>query len=86
LVDKNHPEISMRKPSILFGVARSTITCIPVDEDPEDLRIKRLVDEIYLKDPCLGNRRFVTVLERGHDVKMDRKRLARLRRDGLALA
>jgi putative transposase len=80
-VDKNHPEISMRKQSILLGVARSSITYKPVDEDPEDLRIKRLLDEIYLKDPCLGNRRLVTVLERDHGVKMDRKRLARLRRE-----
>ena len=41
LVDKNHPQISMRKQSILLGVARSTITYKPVAEDPEDIRIKR---------------------------------------------
>jgi putative transposase len=51
LVDKKHPKISMRKQSTLLGVARSTITYNPVDEDPEDIRIKRLLDEIYMKDP-----------------------------------
>jgi hypothetical protein len=48
LVDKQHPKISMRKQSKLLGVARSTITYRPVEEDPEDIRIKRLLDEIYM--------------------------------------
>jgi putative transposase len=81
LVDKNHPKISMRKQSKLLGVARSTITYKPVDEDPEDTHIKRLLDEIYMKDPCLGSRRLVTVLKRDHELKTDRKRVARLRRE-----
>ena len=81
LVDHKHPKISMRKQSSLLGVARSTITYKPVDEDPEDTRIKRLLDEIYMKDPCLGSRRLVTVLDRDHDIKTDRKRVARLRRE-----
>ena len=50
-------------------------------EKPEDLRIKRLLDEIYLIDPCLGSRRLVTVLERDHGVRVNRKRLDRLRRE-----
>lgn len=81
LVDKQHPEISMRKQSKLLGVARSTITYRPVDEDSEDIRIKRLLDETYLKDPCLGSRRLVTVLERDYGIKANRKRVARLRRE-----
>jgi putative transposase len=81
LVDKNHPKISMRKQSKLLGVARSTVSYEPVDEDPEDTRIKRLLDEIYMKDPCLGCRRLVTVLERDYDIKTGRKRVARLRRE-----
>jgi putative transposase len=43
--------------------------------------VKRLLDEIYLIDPCLGSRRLVTVLERDHGVKVNRKRLDRLRRE-----
>lgn len=81
LVDKNHPKISMRKQSKLLGVARSTITYKPVAEDPEDIRIKRLLDEIFMKDPCLGSRRLVTVLGHDYDIKADRKRVARLRRE-----
>jgi putative transposase len=81
LVDKKHPKISMRKQSTLLGVARSTITYNPVDEDPEDIRIKRLLDEICMTGPCLGSRRLVTVLKRDHEVKTDRKRVSRLRRE-----
>ena len=71
----------MRKQSKLLGVARATISYKPVDEDPQDIRIKLLLDEIYMKDPCLGSRRLVTVLERDYDIKTDRKRVARLRRE-----
>jgi len=62
-------------------VARSTITYKPVDEDPEDIRIKWLLDEISLKDPCLGSRRLVTVLGHDYDIEPDRKRTVRLRRE-----
>jgi putative transposase len=52
-----------------------------VTENPEDIRIKRLLDEIYMVDPCLGSRRLVTVLKRDHGVEINRKRLQRLRRE-----
>ena len=81
LVDKGHPQISMRSQCELLGVARSSVDYKPVAEDPEDVRIKRLLDKIFLKDPCLGSRRLRTVLERDHDVKINRKRLQRLRRE-----
>jgi putative transposase len=80
-MDKGHPKISMRKQCELLGVARSTADYQPAVEDPEDIHIKRLLDEIYLIDPCLGSRRLVTVLERDHGVKVNRKRLDRLRRE-----
>lgn len=80
-MDKEHPKISMRRQSELLGVARSTAAYNPVAEDPEEIRIKRLLDEIYLIDPCLGSRRLVTVLEREHGIKVNRKRLDRLRRE-----
>jgi putative transposase len=79
LVEKDNPEISMRKQCELLGVARSTVDYVPVAEDPEDLLIKRLLDEIYLKDPCLGSRRLVTLLDRDYGIKVNRKRVQRLR-------
>jgi putative transposase len=47
LVDQKHPEISMRKQCELLGMARSTVSYKAADEDPEDIRIKRPLDEIY---------------------------------------
>jgi putative transposase len=81
LVEKNHPELSMRKQCELLGVARSSVDYQAVPENPEDIRIKRLLDEIYMIDPGLGSRRLVTVLKRDHGVDINRKRLQRLRRE-----
>ena len=37
----------MRKQCELLGVARSTVNYKAVPDDPQDIRIKRLLDEIY---------------------------------------
>ena len=81
LVDKGHNKLSMRRQCELLGVARSSVDYEPVPEDAEDLQIKRQLAEIYLIDPCLGSRRLITVLERDHGLKVNRKRLQRLRRE-----
>ena len=81
LVEKNHPKLSMRKQCELLSIARSTVSYQAVLENPEDIRIKRLLDEIFMIDPCLGSRRLVTVLKRDHGVEINRKRLQRLRRE-----
>ena len=51
LVEKNHPKLSMRKQCELLVVARSTVSYQVVPEDPEDIRIKRLLDEIGDQGP-----------------------------------
>jgi len=81
LVEKTHPELSMSRQCELLGVARSSLYYQAVGESDEDLRIKRLLDEIYLVDPTLGNRRLKTVLRRDYGLKVNRKRLRRLRRE-----
>lgn len=47
----------------------------------EDLRLKRIMDELYLIDPCLGTRCLVTVLARDYQIVANRKRLQRLRQE-----
>ena len=81
LVDKSHPKLSMRKQCVLLSVARSSVDYQAVEESEEDRRIKRLLDEIYLEDPTLGSRRLVTVLQRDHGLKINRKRVRRLRQE-----
>lgn len=81
MVEKKHPKLSKRKQCELLGVARSSVDYQPVKESEEDIKIKRLLDEIYMIDPCLGSRRLVTILERDHGIKVNRKRLQRLRQE-----
>ena len=81
LVEGSHPRLSQRAQCELLGVPRSTLAYRPVAESEGDLRLKRLMDEIYLCDPCLGTRRLVRLLERDHGWKVNRKRLQRLRRE-----
>lgn len=73
LVEKSHPELSMRKQCKLLGLSRSSVDYQAVDENAEDIRIKRLLDEIYMIDPCLGSWRQRTVLECDHGLKVNRK-------------
>src|SRR5688572_10520890 len=71
----------MREQCKLLGVPRSSLDYVPVAESTEDQRIKRLLDEIYMLDPCVGSRRLVSVMERDHGIVINRKRLQRLRRE-----
>lgn len=80
LVEKNHPKLSMREQCNLLGVSRTALSYKPVEESAEDVSLMRLMDEIYMKDPCVGSRRLVTLLERDHGIKVNRKRVQRLRR------
>ena len=80
LVEKNHPKLSLREQCNLLGVSRTALSYKPVEESAEDVSLMRLMDEIYMKDPCVGSRRLVTLLERDHGMKVNRKRVQRLRR------
>ena len=80
LVEKNHPKLSLREQCKLLGVSRTALSYKPVEESAEDVSLMRLMDEIYMKDPCVGSRRLVTLLERDHGMKVNRKRVQRLRR------
>lgn len=81
LVEKKHSQISMRRQCILLGIARSTLAYEPVEESPGTLRIKRILDELYLKDPCLGNRKLAFLLGRDFGIRVDRKRVKRIRQE-----
>jgi len=71
----------MRTQGELLGVARSSLDYVPAQECALNVKIKRRLDELYLRDPCLGSRRLVTVLERDQGIEVNRKRLQRLRRE-----
>jgi len=80
LVEKDHPKVSLREQCEILGVARSTLNYQPVEESEEDRKIMKIMDKIYMEDPCVGSRRLVTLLERDDGIKANRKRIQRLRR------
>jgi putative transposase len=80
LVEKDHPQLSLRAQCKLLNVARATLDYTPVPESEEDRQLMRLMDEIYLIDPCIGTRRLVGLLGRDYGLLVNRKRLQRLRR------
>ena len=41
----------------------------------------KVLKTTYLKDPCMGSRRLVTLLKRDYDETVNRKRLQRMRRE-----
>lgn len=80
-MDAAHPDLSLRRQCELLGIARSSLAYIPAPEGDEDLRIKRILDEIHLLDPSSGSRRCVVILARDHGLTVNRKRAQRLRRE-----
>lgn len=79
LVEAEHSSLSIRRQCELLNVSRSSLNYKKVTND--DSTLKRILDEIYLKDPALGSRRLVTVLERDYGYHINRKKLQRLRRE-----
>ena len=71
----------MRTQCKILGIARSSLTYTPVAESAEDGSLKRRLDELYMRDPCLGSSRLVGVLKRDDGLIVNRKRLQRLRRE-----
>jgi putative transposase len=65
----------------LLGVARSSLDYEAVSESPADGALRRQLDELYLRDPCLGSRRLAVVLKRDCGLVVNRKRLQRIRRE-----
>lgn len=71
--------LSMRRQCELLAINRSTLFYEPKPESQDNLRLMRLIDELYLKRPYYGSRRMTEALKReGHEV--NRKRVQRLMR------
>jgi putative transposase len=75
----DHESLSVRRQSQLLGLARSGLYYEPEETPEEDLRLMRVIDEVYLRRPFYGTRRMVVALAaKGHDV--NRKKVQRLMR------
>ena len=80
LVESKHPDLSIRRQCELLGLNRSTFYYEPSGATPEDLRVMRLIDELYTAWPFYGSRKITEELtRRGEEV--NRKRVQRLMRE-----
>lgn len=80
-IDGQHPKISISRQCELAGLPRSTYYRKKLDqqENPENLQIMRLIDELFTAHPFYGSRQMRNALRRmGH--KTNRKRVQRLMR------
>ena len=57
LVERGHPEISVRRQCELLCVNRSGLYYEPVGESEENLLLLRLLDEQYTRTPFYGSRK-----------------------------
>jgi len=80
MIEKKHKNIATSRQCELLGLARSSLYYKAKDENPENLLLKRLLDEEYTRRPFYGVRRMSWHLKKhGHGV--GEKRTRRLLRD-----
>jgi putative transposase len=79
MVEPGHPALSVRRQCELLGLSRSSLYYEPGGEGAEDLRLMRLIDELYTARPFYGSRR-MTVRLNEHGEGVNRKRVRRLMR------
>jgi putative transposase len=80
MLERGHPEISIRRQCVLLSLARSGVYRAkrPANDDA-DLVLMRRIDALFMAWPFLGSRRMTAMLRaEGH--RVNRKRVQRLMR------
>ena len=83
MIERENTELSLSTQAELLGLSRSSLYYVPVPPSPEELHIKRRIDEIYTAHPFYGSRKILAVLRR--EMSINRKAVQRhMREMGLA--
>jgi putative transposase len=77
MIEPMNEQISLSRQCELIGISRSGWYYQPVEEDAQDLLLKRLLDEQYTRVSFYGSRR-MTVWLRKQGYAVNRKRVSRL--------
>jgi len=77
MIDRQHPELSIRRQCDLIGLNRASFYMQPAGETAMNLRLMRLIDEQYLQTPFYGYPRMTAHLRRA-GFAVNPKRVARL--------
>lgn len=62
MIERNHPELSLKTQAELLGLSRGSLYYKPVGPSAREIAIKHLIDEIYTQRPFYGSRRMKVVL------------------------
>ncbi len=79
IVEPDHRKLSIRHQCALIELARASYYHTPAQEPEENLKLIRLIDEAYTRDPSLGSRGMRGFLKR-RGIYVNRKRVQRLMR------
>lgn len=78
LIEPDHPELSVARQCELVGLNRSTFYYKPAEETELNLRLMRLIDEQYMKQPSWGSPRMTAWLRNTKGFQINQKRIVRL--------
>ena len=62
MLEKDHPELSLKVQAELLGISYSSLFYKPIPPSERELAIKRRIDEIYTKHPYYGSRKITKEL------------------------
>jgi putative transposase len=79
MLDRTHPQRSVRRPCALLGLSRSGVYRARKPANDNDLDLMRRLDELFLTHPFLGSRRMTAML-RAEGECINRKRVQPLMR------
>lgn len=83
MIEKEEPNITVKRQCELLDINRTSVYRKPKVKviEPEELRIRGLIDRIHTAEPTWGYRTITKVLRRNHHVLINRKRTRRLMRE-----
>jgi putative transposase len=68
MLEKDHPELSLKVQAELLGLSYASLFYQPVPPSPRELAIKRRIDEVYTAHPYYGSHKITVVLRSEFDV------------------
>jgi len=68
MLEKDHPELSLKIQAELLGISYASLFYQPVPPSPRELAIKRRIDEIYTACPFYGSRKIAIEFRSEFDV------------------
>ena len=73
LLDRPALNLTVREQATLLTLSRRSVYYQPTAPTTEEVTIKHAIDTIYTDQPSYGSRRIAVILERDHQLVVNRK-------------